>query len=105
MSYLQPEESAAKMVAAMKSRSFMATKDTRIRASKAGGILALAAGFAATIRVNTGNFLITSLLFPLGFCSLCLLGSDLQTGVFTPVSLAVIARRPGCTGRTLQSWT
>ena len=65
----------------------------------AGAILALAAAFAVTITVNTGNPLVGALLFPVGFCMLYLLGFDLLTGVFTLVPLALIAKRPGATGR------
>ena len=74
----------------------MSTKDTLIRAFMAGAILALAAAFAITVTVNTGNPLIGALLFPVGFCLLYLLGFDLLTGVFTLVPLAIVARRPGC---------
>ncbi len=81
MSYIQPKEFAAKMVDAGESKIFMSTKDTLIRAYMAGAILALAAAFAVTIAVNTGNFLVASLLFPVGFCTLYLLGFDLLTGV------------------------
>lgn len=99
MSYIQPKEFAAKMVDAGESKIFMATKDTLIRAYMAGAILALAAAFAVTIAVNTGNFLVASLLFPVGFCTLYLLGFDLLTGVFTLAPLAVIAKRPAVPGR------
>ncbi len=105
MSYIAPKEFAAKMVDAGESKIFMATKDTLIRAFMAGAILALAAGFAVTIAVNTGNFLVASLLFPVGFCTLYLLGFDLLTGVFTLAPLAVVAKRPGCTWKgVLRNW-
>lgn len=97
MSYIAPKEFAAKMVDAGEAKIFMSTKDTLIRAFMAGAILALAAAFAVTIAVNTGNFLVASVLFPVGFCTLYLLGFDLLTGVFTLCPLAVIAKRPGCT--------
>ncbi|SER64974.1 formate/nitrite transporter [Tranquillimonas rosea] len=95
MSYIQPKEFAAKMVDAGESKVFMSTKDTLIRAFMAGAILALAAGFAITVTVNTGNPLIGALLFPVGFCMLYLMGFDLLTGVFTLVPLALVAKRPG----------
>ncbi|NVK35604.1 MAG: formate/nitrite transporter family protein [Rhodobacteraceae bacterium] len=105
MSYVAPQEFAAKMIDAGESKIFMATKDTLIRAYMAGAILALAAAFAVTIAVNTGNFLVASLLFPVGFCMLYLLGFDLLTGVFTLAPLAVIAKRPGCTwGGVFRNW-
>jgi len=106
MSYIQPKEFAAKMVDAGESKIFMSTKDTLIRAYMAGAILALAAAFAVTIAVNTGQFLVGALLFPVGFCMLYLMGFDLLTGVFTLAPLAVIAKRPGCTwGGVLRNWT
>ena len=55
MSYVTPQEFATKMIDAGESKIFMSTKDTLIRAYMAGAILALAAGFAVTIAVNTGN--------------------------------------------------
>lgn len=106
MSYVQPAEFAAKMIDAGESKVFMSTKDTLIRAYMAGAILALAAAFAVTIAVNTGNFLVASLLFPVGFCMLYLLGFDLLTGVFTLAPLAVLAKRPGVTwSGVLRNWS
>lgn len=97
MSYVQPAEFAAKMVEAGESKVLMSTKDTLIRSYMAGAILALAAAFAVTINVNTGQPLIGALLFPVGFCMLYLLGFDLLTGVFTLAPLAILAKRPGIT--------
>ena len=105
MSYIQPKEFAAKMVEAGESKVFMSTKDTLIRAYMAGAILALAAAFAVTITVNTGNPLVGALLFPVGFCMLYLLGFDLLTGVFTLAPLALLAKRPGVSwGGILRNW-
>ena len=71
----------------------------------AGAILALAAAFAVTVAVNTGNFLIGALLFPVGFCTLYLLGFDLLTGVFTLCPLALLDKRPGVTVKSvLRNW-
>ncbi len=105
MSYVTPQEFATKMIDAGESKVFMSTKDTLIRSYMAGAILALAAAFAVTVAVNTGQFLVGALLFPVGFCMLYLLGFDLLTGVFTLVPLALIAKRPGVTvGGVLRNW-
>ncbi|MCE5974269.1 formate/nitrite transporter family protein [Sinirhodobacter sp. WL0062] len=105
MAYVQPAEFAAKMIEAGESKVLMSTKDTLIRAYMAGAILALAAAFAVTITVNTGNPLVGALLFPVGFCMLYLMGFDLLTGVFTLAPLAVIAKRPGITwGGVMRNW-
>jgi len=105
MSYVAPKELATKMIEAGESKIFMSTKDTLIRAYMAGAILALAAAFAVTVTVNTGQPLVGALLFPVGFCLLYLMGFDLLTGVFTLAPLALIARRPGVTwGGVLRNW-
>ncbi|WP_299365402.1 formate/nitrite transporter family protein [uncultured Paracoccus sp.] len=105
MSYVNPRDFAKKMIDAGEAKVFMSTRDTLIRAFMAGAILALAAAFAVTVSVNTGNPLIGALLFPVGFCMLYLLGFDLLTGVFTLVPLALLDRRPGVTMRgMLRNW-
>jgi formate transporter len=105
MSYLAPSEFVTKMVDAGESKIFMSTRDTVIRAYMAGAILALAAWFAVTITVNTGQPLVGAVLFPVGFCLLLLLGFDLLTGVFVLCPLALIDKRPGVTLKgVLRNW-
>jgi formate/nitrite transporter len=106
MSYLVPSEFVVKMVDAGESKVFMSTKDTLIRAFMAGAILALAAAFAITITVQTGQPLVGAILFPVGFCMLYLLGFDLLTGVFVLTPLAWLDKRPGVTIKgILRNWT
>src|SRR5688572_14456421 len=106
MSYLNPAEFVGKMIDAGEAKVFMSTRDTMIRAYMAGAILALAAAFAVTVTVQTGSALVGSLLFPVGFCLLYLLGFDLLTGVFTLVPLAVLDKRPGATwSGVARNWT
>jgi len=90
MAYLAPAEFVTKMIDAGESKVFMSNRDTLIRAYMAGAILALAAAFAITVSVQTGQPLAGAILFPVGFCLLYLLGFDLLTGVFTLVPLALI---------------
>ena len=105
MAYLAPTEFVTKMIDAGEAKIFMSTRDTVIRAFMAGAILALAAAFAVTINVQTGQPLAGAVLFPVGFCLLYLLGFDLLTGVFTLCPLALLDRRPGVTiGGVLRNW-
>lgn len=105
MAYLIPSEFVTKMVDAGESKIFMSTRDTLIRAFMAGAILALAAAFAVTINVQTGQPLLGAVLFPVGFCMLYLLGFDLLTGVFVLAPLALIDKRAGVTvGGVLRNW-
>lgn len=55
MAYLNPAEFVTKMVDSGESKLLMSTRDTLIRSYMAGAILALAAAFAVTVTVNTGN--------------------------------------------------
>ncbi|MBI1889164.1 MAG: formate/nitrite transporter family protein [Burkholderiales bacterium] len=105
MSYLVPSEFVTKMVDAGESKIYMSTRDTLIRAYMAGAILALAAWFAVTINVQTGQPLAGAILFPVGFVILYLLGFDLLTGVFVLAPLAVWDKRPGATwGGVFRNW-
>jgi formate/nitrite transporter FocA (FNT family) len=105
MAYLAPSEFVVKMVDAGESKIFMSTRDTLVRAYMAGAILALAAWFAVTINVQTGQPLAGAILFPVGFCILYLFGFDLLTGVFVLAPLAWIDKRPGVTLKgVLRNW-
>lgn len=106
MSYVPPNEFVTRMVDAGEAKVFMATRDTLIRAFMAGAILALAAAFAVTITVQTGQPLLGAALFPVGFCMLYLMGFDLLTGVFTLVPLALLDSRRGVTWRgVFRNWS
>ena len=105
MAYLAPAEFVTKMVDAGEAKIYMATRDALIRAYMAGAILALAAVFAVTATVMTGQPLVGAILFPVGFCMLYLLGFDLLTGVFVLTPLAWLDKRPGVTiGAILKNW-
>ncbi|HEY9009651.1 MAG TPA: formate/nitrite transporter family protein [Devosia sp.] len=105
MAYVIPTEFVTKMIDAGEAKVFMSSRDTLIRAYMAGAILALAAAFAITINVNTGQPLAGAILFPVGFCLLYLMGFDLLTGVMTLVPLALIDKRPGVTlGGVFRNW-
>ena len=105
MAYLAPTEFVTKMIDAGESKIFMSTRDTLIRSYMAGAILSLAAAFAVTVTVQTGQPLVGAMLFPVGFILLYLLGFDLLTGVFTLCPLALIDKRPGVTmGGILRNW-
>jgi formate/nitrite transporter len=104
-SYLNPSELVTKMVDAGQSKVQMPAKDALIRSFMAGGILALGAVFAVSVTHQTGYPIIGAILFPIGFCTLYLLGYDLLTGVFVLSPLALIDKRPGVTlSGVLRNW-
>jgi len=105
MTYIAPSEFIIKMIDSGESKVFMSVKDTLVRSFMAGAILGLAAAFAITITVNTGQPLAGAVLFPVGFVLIYLLGFDLLTGVFMLVPLALIDKRPGVTmAGMLRNW-
>jgi formate/nitrite transporter FocA (FNT family) len=74
MSYLAPAEFSTKMVHVGKSKIFMLPRDTVIRTLMTCAIVLLAAVFAISISVSTGSFLLGAVLFPVGLCTLYLMG-------------------------------
>lgn len=105
MSYVKPADLVQRMVDAGAHKILLSTRDTIIRAIMGGAILALAAAFAVTVSVQTGQPLLGAVLFPVGFVLLYLMGFDLLTGVFTLGPLAWLDKRPGATaGGVLRNW-
>ncbi len=105
MPYVKPNELVTQMIDAGESKVHLSTRDTLIRAFMGAALLTVAAAFAVTVSVETGNPLLGAILFPVGFCLLYLLGYDLLTGVFTLAPLAWLDKRPGVTVATvLRNW-
>jgi formate transporter len=105
VSYLVPSELLGKMLAAGQAKVALSTRDTLIRAFMGGALLALGAVFAVTAAQQTGYPIIGAILFPVGFCTLYLLGYDLLTGVFVLSPLALIDKRHGVTpSGVLRNW-
>lgn len=105
MSYVLPADLVVRMIDAGEAKVFLSTRATLIRAFMGGAILALAAGFAIAMGVQTGIPLVGALLFPVGFCLIYLLGFDLLTGVFVLGPMAWLDKRPGVSvARVLRNW-
>jgi formate/nitrite transporter len=105
MPYVKPTDLVTRMIDAGASKVLMSTRDTLIRSFMGGAILALAAAFAVTVSVQTGEPLLGAVLFPVGFVLLYLMGFDLLTGVFTLAPLAWLDKRPGVTfPGVLRNW-
>lgn len=105
MSYVIPSEFAKKMVDSGEAKLHMSRRDVLIRSCMAGAILALSAAFAVTVALQTGSHLLASVLFPVGFIMLYLMGFDLLTGVLMLTPLAWLDRRSGVTpGVVLRHW-
>ncbi|MFC8922873.1 formate/nitrite transporter family protein [Cellulosimicrobium sp. NPDC057127] len=105
MSYVKPAELVPTLVDAGASKVLLSTRDTLVRSTMGGAILAIAAAFAVTVTVTTGHAILGAILFPVGFIMLYLLGYDLLTGMFVLGPLAWLDKRPGVTLRALlRNW-
>ncbi|WP_193103955.1 formate/nitrite transporter family protein [Brachybacterium sp. FME24] len=105
MSYVKPADLVGRMIDAGAGKLILSTRDTLIRGFMGGALLTLGAAFAITVSTQTGEPLLGALLFPVGFILLYLLGYDLLTGVFTLAPLALLAKRPGASVRSvLRNW-
>lgn len=105
MSYVKPAELVPTIIDAGASKVLLSTRDTLVRSTMGGAILAIAAAFAVTVTVTTGHAILGAVLFPVGFILLYLLGYDLLTGMFVLGPLAWLDKRPGVTVRgVLRNW-
>lgn len=105
MSYVKPAELVPTIIDAGANKVLLSTRDTLVRSTMGGAILAIAAAFAVTVTVTTGHAILGAVLFPVGFILLYLLGYDLLTGMFVLGPLAWLDKRPGITVRgVLRNW-
>ena len=105
MAYIKPNNFVLEMTQNGEKKAFMSVQDTVTRAYMAGAILGLAAVFAITINITTGSPLLGSILFPIGFILLYLMGFDLLTGVFILLPLALITKQNKVTLKLLlKNW-
>ncbi|TDE98675.1 formate/nitrite transporter family protein [Occultella glacieicola] len=105
MSYVKPADLVPTIIDAGASKVLLSARDTLVRSTMGGAILAIAAAFAVTVTVTTGHAILGAVLFPVGFILLYLLGYDLLTGMFVLGPLAWFDKRPGITVRgVLRNW-
>ncbi|GAB3673317.1 formate/nitrite transporter family protein [Salinisphaera aquimarina] len=105
MSYLTPREFTNVMIDVGEAKINMSPRDMILRGAMAGAILGIAVALAVTAAVQTGLPIVGAVIFPVGFCTLNLLGLDLVTGVFGLAPLPLIAGRKGITlNGMLKSW-
>ncbi|WP_154792044.1 formate/nitrite transporter family protein [Occultella kanbiaonis] len=105
MSYVKPAQLVPTIIDAGASKVLLSARDTLVRSTMGGAILAIAAAFAVTVTVTTGHAILGAVLFPVGFILLYLLGYDLLTGMFVLGPLAWLDKRPGITVRgVLRNW-
>lgn len=93
MDYMKPQDVLEQMVAAGAAKAKLAVRDLLVRGFLGGAILAFATTLAFTASVQTKLGIVGSLVFPVGFVMIILLGLELVTGSFALIPLAVLEKR------------
>jgi formate/nitrite transporter len=93
MSYVSPNAVLDAAIEAGAAKSRLSTTQMLVRGALAGAILGCATVFAFTATLQTSLPIVGSILFPVGFVMIVLLGLELVTGSFALIPLAVLEGR------------
>ncbi len=103
MGYVKPEAVVEQMIQAGAYKASLSAKDLLIRGFLAGSLLGYAVTVAFSAIAQSDMRIVGSLVFPLGFVMIVLLGLELVTGNFALIPLAVLERKT-TVGRMLYNW-
>jgi len=93
MDYVSPTKVVAAMLDAGANKANAETGDLLVRGFLSGALLGFATSLAITASVQTSLPIVGSILFPVGFVMIVLLGLELVTGNFALVTIALIDGR------------
>lgn len=101
MDNVAPAEVVDRLVSMGDYKSRLAPKDILIRGFLSGSILGMATVLAFTVAVQSGQYWLGALAFPVGFAMIIIMGFELVTGSFAAVPVAVMAGKTslGALGR------
>lgn len=105
MDYVKPQEIVREMVATGAVKLETPPRHLLIRGALAGAYLGVATSMAVTAAVETGSWLVGSLLFPFGLCLAVLLKTEIITGSFAllPCTTAEGGSN-ACVSRVMANW-
>ncbi len=105
MDYVKPQEVVNDMVSTGAVKLDLPVRHLLIRGALAGAYLAVATSMAVTAAVETGSWLVGSLLFPFGLCLAILLKTELITGSFALIPCATVdSHGKARVSRVLANW-
>ena len=105
MDYVKPQEIVSEMVNTGGLKLDLPVRHLLIRGALAGGYLGIATSMAVTAAVETGSWLVGSLLFPFGLCLAILLRTEIITGSFALLPCATAdGKANACLRRVLTNW-
>jgi formate/nitrite transporter len=105
MDYVKPQEIVSDMVSTGALKLDLPVRHLLIRGALAGAYLGVATSMAVTAAVETGSWLVGSLLFPFGLCLAVLLRTEIITGSFALLPCATAdGKANACVRRVLANW-
>lgn len=105
MDYVKPQEVVKDMVSSGVLKLDLPPRHLLLRGALAGAYLGVATSMAVTAAVETGSWLIGSLLFPFGLCLAVLLKTEIITGSFALLPcVAADGGAKACVSRVVANW-
>jgi formate transporter len=105
MDYAKPQEIVKGMLATGQMKLDLPVHQLVMRGALAGAFLAVATSMAVVAAVETGLWIVGSLLFPFGLCLAIFLGMELITGSFALLPCATAAGKENAApSRVLVNW-
>lgn len=106
MDYVKPQEVVTNMVSTGALKLDLPVRHLLIRGALAGAYLGVATSMAVSAAVETGSWLVGSLLFPFGLCLAVLLRTEIITGSFALLPCATAdGKANACVSRVLTNWS
>jgi len=105
MDYVKPQEIVKDMLNTGTMKLDLPVRHLLIRGALAGAYLGVATSMAVTAAVETGSWLVGSLLFPFGLCLAILLRTEIITGSFALLPCAAVEGKQNArVRRVLANW-
>jgi formate/nitrite transporter len=105
MDYVKPPEIVQDMLNTGVTKLDLSVRHLLVRGALAGAYLGVATSMAVTAAVETGSWLVGSLLFPFGLCLAILLRTEIITGSFALLPCAAVeGKANACLRRVLANW-
>jgi len=105
MDYVKPHDIVKSMLSTAEVKLNLPVHQLLMRGALAGGFLAVATSLAVVAAVETGLWIVGSLLFPFGLCPAILLGMELLTSSFGLLPCATAAGKGNASPRqVLANW-
>ncbi len=103
--YVKPQDVVKDMVNTGVLKLDLSPRHLLIRGALAGAYLGVATSMAVTAAVETGSWLVGSLLFPFGLCLAVLLKTEIITGSFALLPCVTAeGNDKGCISRVIANW-